>query len=122
MERDDIIEYSLHTHHNETEGKAIRRKIWVVTAILTVVTGIEVAIGSLIHQDNPIWWVVKLLFIGLTLLKAGYIVLTFMHLGDEKKALKYCILVPYAMFIVYLIYIAITEALAVNGALVTYGG
>ncbi len=114
MERDDIIEYSLDTHHSEEVGKQIRRKIWIVTAILTVVTAIEVAIGSLIHQDNPIWWVVKLLFIGLTLLKAGYIVLTFMHLGDEKKGLKYVILVPYFLFVLYLIFIAITEANAVN--------
>jgi len=122
MERDDIIEYSLHNHHSEEAGKKIRRKIWVVTAILTVVTGIEVAIGSIIHQDNPIWWVVKLLFIGLTLLKAGYIVLTFMHLGDERKVLKYFILIPYALFIIYLIFIALTEAMAVNHAWETYGG
>jgi cytochrome c oxidase subunit 4 len=114
MERDDIIEYSLDTHHSEEEGKKIRRKIWVVTAILTVVTGIEVAIGAMVHQDNPVWWIVKLLFIGLTILKAGYIVLTFMHLGDERKILKYVILVPYFIFILYLIFIAITESNAVH--------
>jgi len=122
MERDDVIEYSLDTHHSEEAGKKIRRKIWIVTAILTVITGIEVAIGSIVHQDNPMWWIVKMLFIGLTLLKAGYIVLTFMHLGDEKKVLKYFILVPYALFIIYLIFIALTEAMAVNHAWDTYGG
>lgn len=122
MERDDIYEYSLDTHHSEEEGKKIRRKIWVVTAILTVVTGVEVLLGSFIHQDSPNWWMVKLLFIVLTLFKAGYIVLTFMHLGDEKKILKYVILVPYFLFIAYLIFIAITEANAVNGAWNNYGG
>jgi len=122
MERDDIIEYSLHAHHSEQEGKKIRRKIWVVTAILTVITGFEVAVGATIHQDSPHWWIVKLLFIGLTILKAGYIVMTFMHLGDERKVLKYFILVPYALFILYLIGIAITEALAVNNAWRVYGG
>jgi hypothetical protein len=33
-----------------------------------------------------------------------------MHLGDEKKALKYSILAPYTIFILYLIYIIIAEA------------
>lgn len=122
MERDDIYEYSLDTHHSEEEGKKIRRKIWIVTAILTVVTGVEVLLGSFVHQDSPNWWMVKLLFIVLTLFKAGYIVLTFMHLGDEKKILKYVILVPYFLFIAYLIFIALTEAGAVNGAWNTYGG
>ncbi len=122
MERDDIIEYSLDTHHSEEAGKQIRKKIWVVTAILTLVTAIEVAIGAMVHQDNPNWWIVKLLFIGLTLFKAGYIVLTFMHLGDEKKVLKYVILVPYFIFIIYLIFIALTESNAVHNTLGTYGG
>lgn len=114
MERDDIIEYSLDTHHSEEAGKKIRRKIWLVTAILTVITAFEVGIGMTIHQDSKYWWVVKLLFIGLTLLKAAYIVLTFMHLGDERKLLKYIILVPYALFIVYLVFIVLSEAMAVN--------
>lgn len=122
MERDDIYEYSLDTHHSEEQGKKIRRKIWLVTAILTAITAIEVAIGARIHQDSSYWWIVKLLFIGLTLLKAGYIVLTFMHLGDERKALKYVILIPYALFIIYLIFIAIDEANAVHHAWETYGG
>ena len=117
MERDDIYEYSLDTHHSEEEGKKIRRKIWVVTAILTVITGIEVAIGGMVHQDNAYWPVVKWLFIGLTLLKAGYIVLTFMHLGDERKVLRYVILVPYFIFIIYLIFIAFTEGNAVHEVL-----
>ncbi len=122
MERDDIIEYSLDTHHSEETGKQIRKKIWVVTAILTLVTAIEVVIGAMVHQDNPNWWIVKLLFIGLTLFKAGYIVLTFMHLGDEKKVLKYVILVPYFIFIIYLIFIALTESSAINNTWETYGG
>lgn len=122
MERDDIYEYSLDTHHSEEEGKKVRRKIWLVTAILTAITAFEVAVGSMVHQDNPSWWIVKLLFIGLTILKAGYIVLTFMHLGDERKVLKYIILVPYFIFIVYLLFICLTEGLAVNGTWDTYGG
>ena len=121
MERDDIIEYSLDTHHSEEEGVKLRKKIWFVTALLTVITGVEVALGSLIKQDSPSWPIVKILFILLTLLKAGYIVLTFMHLGDEKKALKYVILAPYIVFMIYLIFICLTESIAVGTAWEKYG-
>ena len=56
------------------------------------------------------WLTIKLAFIVLTLLKAGYIVMVFMHLGDERKTLKYTILIPYAIFIVYLLFILLTES------------
>jgi cytochrome c oxidase subunit IV len=122
MERDDVIEYSLDTHHSEEQGKKIRRKIWLVTAILTVITIVEVAIGIYVKQWSSMWQAVKWGFIIMTIVKASYIVLTFMHLGDERKVLKYFILIPYILFIIYLIFIALTEALAVNSALSTYGG
>ncbi len=121
MERDDIIEYSLDTHHSEEHGKEIRKKIWKVTALLTAITALEVILGAQIKQSSDYWTIVKWLFIGLTLLKAAYIVLVFMHLGDEKKALKYVILVPYFLFMLYLIFICITEANAVHSAWSTYG-
>ena len=114
MERDDIIEYSLDVHHSEEHGKLLRKKIWKVTALLTAITALEVILGSQIKQSSDYWQVIKWLFIGLTIIKAAYIVLIFMHLGDEKKTLKYMILVPYFIFILYLIYIIIVEALAVS--------
>jgi len=116
MERDDIIEYSLDVHHSEEHGKLLRKKIWKVTALLTAITALEVILGSQIKQSSDYWQVIKWLFIGLTLIKAAYIVLIFMHLGDEKKTLKYMVLVPYFIFISYLIYIIIVEALAVSDA------
>lgn len=125
MERDDIIEYSLHTHHSEEEGKKIRKKIMVVTAILTVITVIEVVVGMYFGRSmtsGATWTAIKWGYVALTLVKAGYIVLTFMHLGDEKKVLRYIILVPYFIFIVYLIFIALTEANAVHHAWEVYGG
>ncbi len=117
MERDDVIEYSLYTHHNEEQGKKIRKKIWFVTALLTVITAVEVALGAFIKQGTDIWPMVKWSFIVMTLVKAGYIVLVFMHLGDEKKSLRNIILIPYFMFVLYLIFIALWEALAINDAL-----
>jgi cytochrome c oxidase subunit 4 len=121
MERDDVIEYSLDTHHSEEHGKLIRKKIWKVTALLTFITAVEVLLGAYIKQSSEIWQVVKWSFIAMTLLKAGYIVLVFMHLGEEKKTLRYIILVPYFLFMLYLIFIALTEALAIGNALETYG-
>lgn len=121
MERDDIIEYSLDGHHSEEQGVKIRKKIWMVTLILTIITAVEVAIGATVKQSSDYWTIVKWLFIGLTILKAAYIVMVFMHLGDERKGLKYTILAPYAAFIAYLIFIALTEANAVGDSLVTYG-
>lgn len=121
MERDDIIEYSLDTHHDEATGVQMRKKIWKVTAILTIITIVEVALGAFIKQHSSIWPLVKWSFIALTLVKAAYIVLVFMHLGDEKKILKYVILLPYFVFIAYLIFIGLTEGSAVHDALKTHG-
>ena len=117
MERDDVIEYSLHTHHNDEQGKKIRKKIWFVTALLTTITAVEVAVGASIKQGTDIWPLVKWSFIVMTLVKAGYIVLVFMHLGDEKKSLRNIILIPYFLFVLYLIFILLWEALALNVAL-----
>jgi cytochrome c oxidase subunit 4 len=122
MERDDLIEYSLHAHHSEEQGKVLRKKIYFVTALLTVVTAVEVALGAFIHQSDAAWPFVKWSFVIMTLLKAGYIVMVFMHLGDEKKALRYVILVPYFLFMLYLIFIALWEALEIGHAWSTYGG
>jgi cytochrome c oxidase subunit 4 len=121
MLRDDVIEYSLDAHHSEETGKKIRKKIWQVTAILTAITIFEVVVGSTVKQSSDYWQVVKWLFIGLTLLKAGYIVLVFMHLGEERKTMKYVILVPYFLFVIYLIFIALYEGTAVGHVLSLHG-
>jgi cytochrome c oxidase subunit IV len=122
MERDDIIEYSLETHHDEEHGKAIRKKIYFVTILLTAITAVEVLLGAFIKQnaESMTWIIVKWSFILMTLLKAGYIVMVFMHLGDEKKSLRNIILIPYFIFMAYLIFICLKEGLAVNNAWLTY--
>lgn len=115
MERDDLIEYSLHAHHDEAKGKEIRKKIYKVTLLLTIVTVIEVFIGASIKQSSDWWTAVKIIFILLTLLKAGYIVMVFMHLGDERRYLRNVILIPYFIFVLYLIFIALYEGTAIGG-------
>lgn len=117
--RDDIVEYSLHAHHSEEEGKLMRKKIWKVTFILSIITFVEVMVGVFFPKGtNPgmQWEMIKYGYIILTVVKAGYIVLVFMHLGDEKKTLKYMILVPYILFILYLIFILVFEASYINNA------
>lgn len=119
MERDDLIrdhEYSLSANHDEEHGVATRKKILKVTIILTVITVAEVFMGAYIKQyageggDNPIWPFIRWSFIILTIVKASYIVLVFMHLGDESKNFKWVILGPYILFILYLIFICLTES------------
>lgn len=111
MERDDIIEYSLDSHHSEEAGRAIRRKIWMTTLLLAVITTIEVFLGIVWKDWFPeAWGMVKWTFIVLTLVKATYIVMTFMHLGDERRNIRAIILLPYALFILYLLWIAIWES------------
>lgn len=121
MERDDIIEYSLDAHHSEEQGVVLRKKIWKVTALLTIITLVEVLLGAFIKQGTTIWPLVKWSFIALTLVKAAYIVLSFMHLGDERKVMRYVILVPYFIFVIYLIFIMLTEGLYVDSILKSHG-
>ncbi len=118
MERDDLIvndSYSINARHSEEEGKKIRKKLYMVTVILTVVTIFEIFMGVYFKRNGTFTWeTIKLLFIVLTLVKAAYIVLIFMHLGDERKNLKYVVLLPYALFILYLIFIGLYEGLSVQ--------
>ena len=115
MERDDLIvndSYALNAHHSEEEGVKIRKKILFVTVLLTLITAVEVAMGIIFKRAETFTWeTIKWSFIILTLVKAGYIVMIFMHLGDERKNLRNTILIPYIVFIIYLIFIALTEAL-----------
>lgn len=111
MERDDIIEYSLGAGHSEEQGRTIRKKILFVTILLSVITTFEVLLGVFWRTWMPeSWHWVKWTFIALTVVKATYIVMTFMHLGDERRNIRSMILMPYMLFLLYLIFIAIWES------------
>lgn len=91
------------------------RQIWVVFWILFILTTIEVLLGifkpSFMLENRVIG--VSLLnhtFIFLTILKAYYIVATFMHLGDETKSLQFSIVAPMWVLIPYLLFILLSEA------------
>ncbi len=124
MVRDDIIEYSPDHIHGEEEGKKIRKNIIKVTLILSVITIVEVFVGikfNRISASPGLWAAIKYGYILLTLVKAGYIVMSFMHLGDERKNVRNVILIPYAVFILYLIFICLTEGSYIHDVLKALG-
>ncbi|MGP8217807.1 MAG: cytochrome C oxidase subunit IV family protein [Bacteroidia bacterium] len=92
--------------HDEAHGKAVRKKLWMVFWIMLVITIGELIIGSQFSfsEINK-----EYTFIFLTLIKAFFIVWVFMHMGDEKQALKYVVIAPYTLFIFYLAFMVITE-------------
>lgn len=114
---DDYPQYELMAHHSEEEGKVKRRKLWNVFFIMLGITIVELIIGfyakewHLLNEDRTSTGLLKFIFIGLTILKAFYIVFSFMHLGDEKKMFKYSIIIPYTVFILYLVFIVLVEAI-----------
>ncbi len=118
MERDDIIEYSLDAGHSEEQGRVIRKKILFVTILLSVITSVEVLLGVFWMDWMPnAWHWVKWVFIVLTMVKAAYIVMTFMHLGDERRNVRSMILIPYFLFLMYIAFILIWEATYIHEVL-----
>lgn len=100
-------EVSFHHHsHDESEFK---KRVWRTTAILSIITIIELAIGFgiyFLHKGEPPYFLVLLLkgiVCILTLAKAYYIVSVFMHLGDEIRNFIMTIIVPLALFIWFII-------------------
>ncbi|MCA6361844.1 MAG: cytochrome C oxidase subunit IV family protein [Bacteroidetes bacterium] len=94
--------YETMAHHDDAAGKKVRRKLWNVFWLLLLVTIVEVLIGLYAQEAlGPL--MLKIIFIGLTVVKAAYIVMVFMHLGEEAKWTKWVILVPFIFFILYLI-------------------
>ena len=72
--------------------------IWKVAGILALITAIEYVFAFSMDAGT----LRSVIFIGLTIVKAFYIVSEFMHLGHEVKGLIYSIILP-MMFIIWLI-------------------
>lgn len=101
----DIHNQYVEEHHDPRARKIIWRTFW----ILLFVTIFEVGIALTSISKDILLWV----FVILTIVKAGYIVMVFMHLKNEKLPLKYAILLPF-MLILYLIAIVIAEGNYLN--------
>ena len=94
---------TLHVHpRNEDKIK----KIWKTAGILLAITVVEFIMAFTMDRGILLYS----LFIILTVWKAKYIMMEFMHLGDEVKPLFYSIIVP----LIFLIWLLI--ALAKEGS------
>lgn len=122
MERDDIYEYAIDHQHDEAQGKIIRKNIIKVTLILSLLTAIEVAMGIFFKNDgSSLWMTIKVIFILLTVVKAGYIVMVFMHMREEHKHLQDLILITYYAFILYMTTLMLHEGWMYGKTLIQYG-
>jgi hypothetical protein len=90
-----------------------KKRIWIVLAILTIITTVEVAFGIVkpdaMHLQG--WgtsWL-NWFFIILTLVKAYYIAWAFMHLEGEKKWFRRAIVWILVFLISYLLFIVLIE-------------
>ncbi|HEV7231136.1 MAG TPA: cytochrome C oxidase subunit IV family protein [Bacteroidia bacterium] len=108
---DDFPQYEFRDQHDDVEGKKQRRRLWNVFWIMLGITIFELVLGSYAaSHSNVSKTMLKIVFISFTILKAYYIVYSFMHLGHEVKAMKWIIIAPYTTFILYLVFMAtITE-------------
>ncbi len=111
---DGFPNYEVIAQHDNEAGVGVRKRLMNVFWLLLVITLIELTVGWFWHDIkesmhlSQTWLII--VFIFFTVVKAGYIVMAFMHLGDENKWMRWMILGPYALFIVYLIYmVTVTE-------------
>jgi cytochrome c oxidase subunit IV len=83
------------------------KALWKVFWILLVLTAFEFAIAFGLDTDTFKWTKI-IIFIIMTIVKAYYIVGTFMHLKDEVKTMIWSVVLP-AMFVVWLLVALIVE-------------
>ncbi|RKF04957.1 cytochrome c oxidase subunit IV [Tenacibaculum lutimaris] len=97
-----------HAHESNT------KRIWIVLAILTVLTTVEVALGIvrpdfLVFNDFLGTHLLNWIFIILTIAKAYYIAWAFMHLEGEKPWLRRAIVWTGVFLICYLVTLILIE-------------
>ena len=85
------------------------KKLWSVAGILGIITAIE----FLIAFTMPHGPLKTAIFVGLTIVKAAYIVGEFMHLKYETKVLFWSILIP-IVFIAWMLVAFVYEGSAIS--------
>jgi len=97
-----------HTHHHNTDHGHIAepqtKGIWRTFWILAAVTGLEFIIAFTLGAGT----LKTAIFVGMTIVKAFYIVGEFMHLKHETKTLIWSILLP-CIFVVWLLIALLME-------------
>ncbi|MDQ7947943.1 MAG: cytochrome C oxidase subunit IV family protein [Pedobacter sp.] len=101
-------------HGHDDHGGMTVGKIWKVFGILLLITVIEfiIALWAIPHHHIT-QQVGNYIYIGLTLLKAFYIVAYFMHLKFEKLGLQLVLTVSF-VFIIYFIALMLIEGNYLN--------
>lgn len=108
-------EHKLEIFRGLVKFKSNIQKIWGILIFLSIVTTVEVVLGIykpdfLVKTDFLGMKVLNWIFIILTLVKAYYIAWDFMHLRDEKKALRRAIVWTPIFLVLYLVFILLAEA------------
>ncbi len=99
--------------HEGEKQKPQTKILWKVFWILLVLTAFEFLIAFGLDSDK--FKLTKILiFVIMTIVKAFYIVGTFMHLKDEVKSLMWTVVLP-AMFVVWLLVALIVEGGYIGG-------
>ncbi|MES2730356.1 MAG: cytochrome C oxidase subunit IV family protein [Bacteroidota bacterium] len=100
-----------HSHSSHQPGeipKPHTKEIWRTFWILAIITAFEFLIAFTMASS-----VLRVsIFVGMTLVKAFFIVAEFMHLKTEVKTLMYCIVIP-LVFIVWLVIALLMEGNAI---------
>jgi len=116
-EEEDIVGQDIHHEHishdaiEKSHSGLNTKVIWRVFWILLVVTIFEVLISFTGIPHTILIWT----WVFLTLVKAYFIVGFFMHLKFEKMPMIYSLILPF-LLIVYLIFIALFEGVALGHA------
>lgn len=88
--------------------KAKIKRLWTVAGYLGAVTAVEFLIAfTMSHGPLKV-----AIFVGLTIVKAAYIVGEFMHLRYEVKVLFWAILIP-MIFVVWMLVAFVYEGMAI---------
>jgi len=94
--------------------------IWKIFWLLLAITAVEVALGIVKPEFLMVQFagtsLLNVIFIGLTLVKAAYIVMYFMHLKFEETFLQWTIYLPVLILIPYLTFILIAEGAQIYAA------
>lgn len=105
--------HNLSIFRGKIKFKNITQKIWGVLVLLTIITGVEVALG--IYKPESLsghfvgMKVLNWIFITLTIVKAYYITWDFMHMRDETASLRRMVVWTAVFLIAYLIFILLQE-------------
>ncbi|WP_158975573.1 cytochrome C oxidase subunit IV family protein [Cellulophaga sp. L1A9] len=107
-------EHKLEIFRGLVKFKSNISKIWGVLIFLSLITSIEVVLGiirpsALVETSVLGMHLLNWIFIILTLVKAYYIAWDFMHLRDEKPALRRTIVWTPIFLVSYLMFILLFE-------------